>query len=323
MSGSQDVGGTPVPVEAALFDAVVHGLIELDVIAVSGTDAEEYLQGQLSQNIESLAVGETRWSLLLQPQGKVDAWMRVFRADADHLWLVVDAGFGADALARLERFKLRVDVTMYLERREALALRGPLSLDAATRLGAPAGTQVVDATWGVVAGVDLVPIQADRRAELLAAIGGVEADAEAMELVRILQGRPAMGRELDSSTIPAAAGVVDESVDFTKGCYVGQELVARIDSRGANTPTRLVRVVGVADPPSSELPGTGAPLTVDGADVGRLTSMARSAQRGVAGLAYVKRGVAVPGSATIEPVGQPSFAVELTPLQKPMETSAS
>lgn len=307
-------------VEAAANESVAHGTVELDVITVLGSDSEEYLQGQLSQNVADLAVGETRWSLLLQPQGKIETWMRIHRVEPDQLWLIVDAGFGEDALARLERFKLRVDVDMSLERRTALALRGPDSRKAAADAAESAvGYHLVAADWGPIAGVDLVPADG-ATADLLTPTGfGPAADAQAMELIRILQGRPLMGRELDSSTIPAASGVVDASVDFLKGCYVGQELVARIDSRGSRTPTRLVRLVG----PPATVPADGSILRVDGVDGGTVTSSALSPARGLVGLAYVKRAVEVPGTAELESVDGPPLTVELHPLEPtaPSKTS--
>lgn len=263
MSGSDDL----VAVEAALHDGVVNGPIELDVITASGPEADEYLHGQLSQNVTSLAVGETRWTLLLQPQGKVDAWMRLHRVDPDRLWLIVDAGFGDDALARLERFKLRVDVTMSLDRKTAMALRGPGTADAVELLDSDVGLVQVDAGWGPVTGVDLLPDGGAPPDPGSKPDFGVAADAEAMELIRILQGLPSMGRELDSSTIPAAAGVVDVSVDFDKGCYLGQELVARVDSRGGNSPRRLRLLV----PEEGELVADSPVVTSDG-EVGVVTS---------------------------------------------------
>ncbi len=316
--------GSSADVEAALDGGVVIGSVDLDVITVTGADAVDYLQGQLSQNVAGLAIGETRWTLLLQPQGKVDAWMRIHRIDPDRLWLVVDAGYGDDALARLERFKLRVDVTFALGRVTAVALRGEGSHQAASKAGGAPGHRAVDAGWGSVPGVDLIadgdeppdPESVARLGaeEVAGADAVVVADAASMELIRILQGRPLMGRELDSSTIPAAAGIVDESVDFTKGCYVGQELVARIDSRGSNTPTRLVRFVGTPHSAGSEGTISGAGLTIDGSDAGSVTSAASSPSQGLVGLAYVKRAVDVPGRAELDWPDGP-LIVELIPLR--------
>jgi aminomethyltransferase len=119
---------------------------------------------------------------------------------------------------------------------------------------------------------------------------------DAYEVVRIEAGIPAMGRELDESTIPAEAGLVDRTVSFTKGCYTGQELVARIDSRGGNVPRRLRGVVvgGGVDPPA------GARLLSGEKDVGRLTSVAQSPTRPAAlALAYVGRAVTPPADVTV------------------------
>jgi folate-binding protein YgfZ len=121
------------------------------------------------------------------------------------------------------------------------------------------------------------------------------------EVLRIWQGRPAMGAELDASTIPAAAGVVDMSVDFTKGCYVGQELVARVDSRGNNTPTNLHRLEAeagsalVAGQELFEASADGGSDVSAAQSVGRVTSAATWPADGrVVGLGYVKRTLTPP-----------------------------
>ncbi len=305
----------PAELEQTLVDGVVTAPLELDVITATGADAEDYLQGQLSQNVSTLAVGQTRWTLLLQPQGKVDAWMRLHRPAPEVLWLMVDAGFGDHALARLERFKLRVNVALDLDRRPALALRGTAAEQAA-QLFVAAGDVVVDAGWGTIPGVDVLP-SAERERPDPAVLDGsafqaVPTDATGLDLIRILQGRPAMGRELTESTIPAAAAVVDASVDFTKGCYVGQELVARIDSRGSNTPTRLVRITTDSD----HRLALDSEITVDGSEGGRVTSTALSPQGGSVGLAYVRRNVEVPGLATVSAADGDVVTVKLEPLNE-------
>ncbi|MEM7272935.1 MAG: hypothetical protein AAF547_07660 [Actinomycetota bacterium] len=286
--------------ERLAFDEVVAFVTERDLLIVSGPDAESYLQGQLSQDVAGLAVGGTAWTLLLQPQGKVDAWLRVHRAAADRFLLDTETGFGSAAAARLERFKLRVDVTIVTVTAPALALRGPGSVEAAT--SAAAGVLALDATWGGLAGVDLLPAPGEDGAVTEPTDGWLddavpEGPSAVLEAVRVRQGRPAMGTELGESTIPAAAGVVDQSVDFTKGCYVGQELVARIDSRGNNTPTRLhsLRVDGAGDEAEVDPADlVGAELTVDGGAAGTVTSVARSPSLGVVGLVYLRRSFEAP-----------------------------
>jgi folate-binding protein YgfZ len=218
--------------------------------------------------------------------------------------LDVDAGHGEAALARLARFKLRVDCELTLRSVDGLAVRGPAAADGPEALGLVPGDEalVLDADWPSTPGFDVLGPVTDLGSTL--AVG----PTEALEALRIRLGRPAMGSELDESTIPAAAGIVDASVDFTKGCYVGQELVARVDSRGSNTPTHLRRVVlgrhdAGADVPAAgfEQALVGSGLEVDGAEVGRLTSVApRPADGGPwLALAYVKRSVAPPADVVV------------------------
>jgi len=219
-----------------------------DVLVVEGPDAARYLQGQVSQDVEGLAVGDRAWSLILQPQGKVDAWFRLERTGDEAFRLDVDAGFGEALVARLTRFLIRTDAAVRLDATEVELDHPPSS----------------------------------------------EAD-------RIAAGVPAMGAELDDRTIPAEVGqwFVDASVSFTKGCYTGQELVARIDSRGSHVP-RLLRTLEVDGGVEVEV---GAEVVVDGAVVGTVTSSAP----GLA-LAFIRRAVEPPAVATV------ALAAEGTPV---------
>ncbi|MGH9075819.1 MAG: hypothetical protein ACRDZQ_17135, partial [Acidimicrobiales bacterium] len=103
---------------AADYQALRHGLgavwLERDVVRVTGPDAAGYLQGQLSQDLAALAVGGSAPSLLLSPQGKVDAWLRVSRVAEDGFLLDTDAGWGEAVVARLGRFRLRSKVELSL-----------------------------------------------------------------------------------------------------------------------------------------------------------------------------------------------------------------
>jgi aminomethyltransferase len=120
---------------------------------------------------------------------------------------------------------------------------------------------------------------------------------DAYEVVRIEAGVPRMGNELNERTIPAEAGqdVIDRAVSFTKGCFTGQELVARIDSRGGRVP-RLLRGLVIT---AGALAPAGATVEVDGAVVGTLTSVSPSPDGGAVALAYVKRDVTPPAAATL------------------------
>jgi folate-binding protein YgfZ len=259
--------------------------IARDVLRVSGLDAATYLQGQVSQDVAGLVVGDSAWSFVLEPQGKVDAWFRATRVAEDAFVLDVDGGFGEALARRLERFKLRVKVTIEGLDWQVVAVRGVLPERAV--LVATGAEVLVPLEWGDEVGVDLL-------GPTVAIPAGVdEADADTYEAWRIAVGMPRMGAELDERTIPAEAGVVDRSVSFTKGCYTGQELVARVDSRGSNTPRRL-RAVTLGAPGAA----AGDPVVVDGREVGALTSVA-----GTHALAYIRRDAV--DATTAEVAGQP------------------
>jgi tRNA-modifying protein YgfZ len=248
-----------------------------DVVQVVGPQAGEYLQGQLSQDLSALAVGEAAFSFVLQPQGKVDAFVRVTRVGDEAFVLDVDAGWGEALLTRLKRFLLRTKAEVALVDWSVVAVRG-------TVVSAPDGVFAVPPETPGVVGVDLVgPAIADPDLPPL--------DAASYDAMRIRAGVPRMGAELDDHTIPAASGLVDRSVSFTKGCYTGQELVARIDARGDRVPTRLRVLVAASGAPEMAV---GASVEVDGRDVGRVTSVA-----GEVALAYVRREVEAPADATV------------------------
>jgi len=248
-----------------------------DFLAVDGPDTVKFLQGQLSQQVE-IDVGASAWALLLSPQGKLVAFLRMLRVGPERYVLETDSGFGDAVAERLNRFKLRIKATVEPLAWKCLAVRGPDAHGAV-----PAGGVVAD--WPGLPGRDLVGASP-------AVPGGVPVlDLEAYERARIEAGIPVMGKELDESTIPAEAGIVDQavtSVSWTKGCYTGQELVARIDSRGGNVPRRLrgVRLSGPAP--------AGAEVHAGGKKAGRLTSVA-----GDVALAYVGRAVTPPAEVAV------------------------
>lgn len=270
-------------------------LMPRDVVAVTGADAATYLQGQISQDVEAVAEGSSAWSLVLAPQGKVDAWFRLTRGGDNTFLLDTDAGFGPALVARLERFRLRTDVAFeLLEGWRMLALRGTMAAD--ERLSDLNAQVQVDVQvravvdWPGYEGVDLLG------PEVAAPEGLGVAGADALEVARIRAGWPAMGRELTERTIPAEiGGLLEASVSFTKGCYTGQELVARIDSRGGNVP-RPVRLLEI----DADAVAPGAEITVDGKAVGEITSAAADPGRGVTvALAPVHRRVVPPAEAEV------------------------
>jgi folate-binding protein YgfZ len=197
-----------------------------DSVTVTGVDAMTYLQSQLSQEIRDLGVGESRWTFLLEPNGKIDVLARVTRTTDDTYRLDTDAGFGEVLLARINRFKIRV------------------------------------------------------RADVELVASGERPRAEELVAERIEAGWPRMGAEIVAGeTIPAETGLNQLAVDFKKGCYPGQELVERMDSRAAVAP-RSLRRLDVADGAAA-----GDPIVdADGNEVGVLTTVS-----GNRALGYVKR----------------------------------
>jgi tRNA-modifying protein YgfZ len=277
-----------------------------DVMRVAGPDAVTYLQGQLSQDVAALASGASAWSFVLQPAGKVDAWLRVTRVADHELVLDVDGGYGEAVLARLRRFLLRTKADIDPLDWRALALRGPGATEAVASL-AGQDAVVAAAHWPGAEGVDVLGA-----AEVVASIDGVPvADHAAYEALRIRCGVPAMGAELTDATIPAEAGpwVIEASVSFAKGCFTGQELVARIDSRGGHVPRR-VRGVVVPDGGGVE---PGAAVRAGGDEVGRVTSVAPAAGGGAVALAIVGRAVEPPAEVEIAGAGGavPATVVDL------------
>ena len=243
----------------ALNGAGAGAVVGREVISVQGPDAGRYLQGQLSQDVMAMA-GPSAWSFLLQPTGKVTAWLRVHRLADDDFRLEVEPGSGEALLARLRRFLLRTDATIGEPQVWALVCN---------RWNPTTPKFGIDEHPGVLSGVPVGPGVAG--VDLLLAVGeGAAAkyvdntvvSPAALERYRIAHAVPSLGAELTEETIPGEAGLwaIESSVSFTKGCYTGQELVARIDSRGGNVP-HPVRLIAMDSPCE---PGTG-PLV--GADI--------------------------------------------------------
>ncbi len=274
--------------EQAIRDTVVARRTVRDVVVASGPEAAAYLHGQLSQDITGLAIGASTRSLLLSPQGRIDAWMRVTRVGSETFWLDLDPGFGDDALARLARFKLRTKATFERQEWSMIEVRGPgtpqrtITGPDLDEPGAAAPDSVdAELCWTGVTGFDRIGASVQLPA------GVPLGDPAAFEVARLQSGLPRMGAELGEKTIPAEVpGLVEASVDFTKGCYVGQELVARVDSRGNNTPRRLWALR--SDRPAAT-PAVGAVVSDDGTEIGVVTSAAPTADGGYVALASLGR----------------------------------
>ncbi len=288
----------------ALRTSAAVALLPRDIVRAHGPDALTYLQGQCSQDLESLEVGDTAESLLLSPQGKVEVYLRMTRTDTDAFVLDTDGGFGPVMVARLERFRLRTKVEFELLEWGYASVRGPLA--GAIVTGAP--ELVLPVSFAGLSGLDLLgPLPADGLRAWVAD-QAVRAPTVAWEAVRIEAGVPVNGRELREGTIAAEVGLVERTVSFTKGCFTGQELVARLDSRGSKVARHLRGVVVTPaggdrplDPTSVGSLVDGPVTTTDGHhEVGHLTSVAWSPGLGApVALATLHRRIEPPEAVTV------------------------
>jgi len=275
--------------DAGLLERPGRAVLQLD-----GAEAAEFLQGQVSNDVESLEPGSGCYAVLLDHKGKLRADMRVLALAPDRLLVDADAAGRAVLAHTFTTYSLGRDVriTDLTDERTVLSLIGPRSrerLDAA-----PAETEhaFVEGAHGLYVttdlGVDVIVDAArlDAARELAPAVSD-----DAAEGVRIESGRPRLGMDMGSNTIPQEAGLNDRAVSFTKGCYVGQETVARLYYRGK--PNRHLRGLELSDPVEP-----GAPIVLGEKEVGTVGSACVSPRLGPIALALVRR-EAAPGDAVV------------------------
>ena len=250
--------------------AAVRGRAHL--IWVEGPDAAGFLHGLLSADVAGLAPGEGRRALLLDAKGHVTADMAVHRDAGDAFTLVVAPELSEALAATLERYHFS----------EELDLLGPEETELVTIVGAgapPDGAGLV--VPGLVPGtLDAI---VDSAEGALAALGIDEAHPAALEMARIVAGVPRVGVDTGPATLVQEAALEDVAVSFDKGCYLGQETVARLQYRGR--PNRRLRGLELPSPP----PPAGAAVTREGREIGRLTSVAETPDLGAVGLAILRR----------------------------------
>jgi tRNA-modifying protein YgfZ len=269
-------------VSALIVDRPPRGLV-----VVSGDDATAFLQSLVSQDLDVIADGESAPSLLLTPQGKLDVVFRITHV-GDDWWLDTDADYGPRLAASLQRYRIRVKADID-DRTDST---GMVSIIGVTD---PGGEGVsIPTTWDDVTGLDLIGDRSEVR-DRVTASGVEEWDPTRFEAFRIEHGVPRQGVDIDEKTIPQEAFLERDSVSFTKGCFLGQELVARIDSRGhVNRYLRRLRIDG------NEVPPRGATVVVDDKEVGEITSAAAAPDEGrVVALGMVRREVEPPAAVTV------------------------
>jgi folate-binding protein YgfZ len=278
---------------AAMTEAVaLVDRAESGKLALTGPEAKAFLNGQVSNDIEALTPGSGCYAALLTHKGKMLADLRVIDTSEELLLLCERPALQA-LFDALRRFKVGFDCELHKRtlERGLLSLIGPTADELTGTVPSAEHANVAAEIGGAPVrlvrtdlGIDVVCDSADTdrvRAALLD-LGAVQIDEAAADVLRIEHGRPRYGVDLDDSVIPQEAGLNDRAVSFTKGCYVGQETVARLHWRGK--PNRHLRGLRLGE---EVQPGTE--LRLGEREVGRLTSIADSPRFGTVGLAIVRR----------------------------------
>jgi folate-binding protein YgfZ len=248
-------------------------VVSRDLVTVTGPDATSFLQSLLSQDLDRVAVGAAVKTLLLQPQGKLLVDLYAVRRETDTWWLVCEGGFGSVLAEGLNRFKIRVKADIDEVDVAAVALRGVDAVEAN-------GLCVVPVEWNGIPAYDVLGTM-EQLTRLVESLGVPLVDDATYERARIEAGVPRQGLDIDERTIPQEAGLERTAVSFTKGCFVGQELVCRIDSRGhVNRLLRRLRLTG-----DGRL-AVGDDVVAEGKTVGSVTTSA-----GDVGLGLIRREV--------------------------------
>jgi tRNA-modifying protein YgfZ len=285
-------------------------------LLVRGTEALDYVQGQITNDVEALAPGEGCYAALLDRKGHMRADLRVLRIADDELWLDAEEVAREPVLRHLEMYKIGREVEVEDASAASALLSaigpgagdvtavGPLSPEHAHReieLGGVACRAVATDL-----GIDVIVAAADSAAvrEALADAGAVEVSEAAAEIVRVETGRPRFGAEMTEATIPAEAGINERAVSFTKGCYIGQETVARLHYKGK--PNRHLRGLRLEAPASA-----GESIRLGEREVGTVGSACLSPALGPIALAIVRR-EAAPGERVA--IGDREVAAEVVEL---------
>jgi folate-binding protein YgfZ len=283
--------------ELARSAAVVVDRSNRGKLLLTGADVADFLQGQVSNDVEALAPGQGCYATLLTAKGKIRCDMRILRGPD---WFLVDCE--PQALPVLEHlvrvYSIGRDVESRPDERGLWSILGPAAREALDEPPAAAEHSHSDGELGLYVatdlGVDVVGEQPDLP----------EAPAEVAECLRIEAGRPRLGFELGDDVIPQEAALNDRAISFTKGCYVGQETVARLYYKGK--PNRHLRGLRLSTPAER-----GQPVVAGEREVGRVASTCVSPTHGPIALALLRREVGVGDSVQVGDGGAVAEVVEL------------
>ena len=262
--------------------AGVCALPDRAIVAVTGDDAHEWLQGQITNQLEGAKAGDSVYGFVLTLKGRVlaDAWVLLREEDA---WLDVPKTQVEALLERLDRYIIMEDVD--LEPRHDLRVitaQGPQA-DAVATNGWPSNRLGTGGRVWVVAENDAAAALR-RMAERAGQVGGGELSPEGWAHTHVARGRPRFGTDFGDNTYPQETGLTAVAVSFNKGCYIGQETVVMLENRG-----KAPKVLWRLEVEGPEPPAPGTRLTKDDVEVGKLTSAVQEGPCSLA-LGYIKRG---------------------------------
>jgi folate-binding protein YgfZ len=280
------------------------------VVRITGPDRLSWLHSLTTQQLDGLAPGAAAQALILSPNGHIEHHLTL-TDDGTATWIHTEPGTAAALVEFLEsmRFMLRVEVADVSQDHAVLTVLGPAAGDIAAGLDGVRAS-VKPGSFGTNDLIDLI-VARDRLPEAagdLVRRGAVPAGMWAFEALRIAAHVPRLGLDTDHRTIPHEVGWIETAVNLDKGCYRGQETVARVHNLG-HPPRRLVFLN--LDGSEDRLPGHGDPVELDGATVGFTGSAARHYELGPIGLALVKR--TVPVDATLLAGGVPAAQEVIVP----------
>ncbi|HEY2719143.1 MAG TPA: glycine cleavage T C-terminal barrel domain-containing protein [Solirubrobacteraceae bacterium] len=290
----------PVAVQAQAEARVLSegcGLLDRSVrgkLALSGRGAIEFLNGQVTNELDGLVPGEGRYAAFLTHKGKMLGDLRIVAVEGE-LLLDTERSALQELFDMIRRFKVGYEVELHKRtlERGLLSLIGPKAGEVANAEDLPSDEHANAAVE--IDGVTALAVRTDVGVDLLCGTGDIERLREALiargtsvvseqaaECVRVEHGRPRYGLDMDTSTIPQEAGLNERAVSFTKGCYVGQETVARLYYKGK--PNRHLRGLRLSGPVA-----TGEELRAGERSLGRVGSVALSPTLGAIALALVRR----------------------------------
>ncbi len=315
---------------SAEFDALLHGAAIFDLgwqakLTISGKDRTRWLNGMITNNVRDLAPGHGVYAFILTPQGHNQGDLTAYNR-GEYLVATTDRDQIEKVTAVLQKYIImdKVEIEDISEKLVSIGVAGPKAAETLTKVGIDASQlesgQIVDVVWqeiwiSVVHSshpqmdgyeIWLAPENVEKVWDALVAAGATPVGSDALEMYRITRGVPRYGIDLRERDLPQETGQ-EHALNFSKGCYIGQEIVERIRARG-NVHRTFIGFEVEGEPPQ---PGTK--VRANEKDVGEITSPTRLPNGRTVALGYLRREVAVPG--TVVQIGEQIATVKKLPFE--------